>query len=142
MKILDEVPGILEEHATPVNRQLFPDWHTFLTVFLAQGGIFEAHPPSDSVTGLTVSILIEPDLTARILSSGDHIHADSEYSCWGVSFPQTSIDPVALNEECSKIINACKERNIIGYVDIDFVTFIDGKSVSEKFLKKTMRIIE
>ena len=113
-----------------MNNHLFPDWETFLTVFIAQGGVFEAHPPSDSVTALTVSILIEPDQTAHIISSGDHIHSDSEYSCWGLSFPQTSVDPVVLNAECSKIISACKERKIIGYIDIDFVTFIDAKSVS------------
>ncbi len=128
MKILEELPGILEQHAIPVNRQLFPDWQTFLIVFLAQGGVFEAHPPSDSVTALTVSILIEPDMSAHILSSGDHVHAESEYSCWGISFPQTSVDPLVLNDECSKVIQACKERKIFGYIDIDFVTFIDAKT--------------
>lgn len=129
-KILEELPDLLAKHAKLVNNQLFPEWETFLSVFTVQGGIFEAHPPSDSLTALTVSILIEPDMSARILSSGDHIHAFSEYSCWGLSFPQTSVDPIVLNEECAKIITACKERKIIGYIDIDFVTFIDVKTVS------------
>lgn len=96
---------------------------------ISLGGILEAHPPSDSVTSLTVSLLIEPDLSVKILSSGDHIHANSMYSCWGVTFPQTSVEPKLLNETCMRIANACKQRNIMGYIDVDFVTFIDPKTV-------------
>jgi hypothetical protein len=85
---------------------------------------------------LTVSLLIEPDASVRILSSGDHIHADSQYSCWGITFPQTSVEPVLLNEACMRVANACKERRIYGYVDVDFVTFIDVKTVQEIFYAK------
>ena len=75
-------------------------------------------------------MLIEPDSNVRILSSGDHIHAESQYSCWGFTFPQTSVEPALVNDACMKIANACKERHIFGYVDVDFVTYIDAKTVS------------
>ena len=78
---------------------------------------------------MTVSVLIEPDQSHKIILSGDHIHAESQYSCWGLSFPQTSIDPKVLNESCQKVIEACKQRKIVGYLDIDFVTFIDLQTV-------------
>ena len=130
VKILEEIPELLSKHARPSNTNVYPTWEDFQTAFLAQGGVLEAHPPSDSVTSLTVSVLIEPDQNYKILSSGDHIHAESPYSLMGFSFPQTSVDPSILNNECQKIINACKQRNIIGYLDIDFVTFIDSKTVS------------
>lgn len=92
------------------------------------GGVLEAHPPSDSVTSLTVSMLIEPD-RMRIISSGDHIHAQSPYCCWGLTFPQTSVEPNLLNTTCTRIADACRQRAIMGYIDVDFVTFIDPKTV-------------
>lgn len=78
-------------------------------------------------------MLIEPD-GVRLVTSGDHIHAQSNYSCWGITFPQTSVEPSVLNETCTRIADACRQRNILGYVDIDFVTFIDPKTVYLKHL--------
>jgi hypothetical protein len=100
-----------------------------MKAFLSYGGVLEAHPPSDSVTALTVSMIIEQDHTVKILSSGDHVHADSPYSCWGLTFPQTSVDSSLLNDACLRIAECCKQRDIIGYIDVDFVTFIDLKTV-------------
>lgn len=106
-----------------------------MKTFLLHGGIIEAHPPSDNITCLTVSLLIEPGASEiKFISSGDHIHAESEYSCWGFTFPQSSVDPKLLNNTCLKIAESCQQRNIMGYVDIDFVTFIDLKSVKFYFL--------
>lgn len=132
----------MNKYAKPANTVVYPTWDDFQTAFLSQGGVLEAHPPSDSVTSLTVSVLIEPDQSYRILSSGDHIHAESPYSCWGLSFPQTSVDPALLNVECNKVINACKQRNIIGYLDIDFITFIDSKTVSLNNNKICLKLLK
>lgn len=84
VKILEEIPGLLSNHAKVVNTGAYKTWDIFLKAFLSQGGILEAHPPSDNVTSVTVSILIEPDLNIKIISSGDHVHAESQYSCWGI----------------------------------------------------------
>ena len=83
VKILEEIPELLNNHAKLANSKAYNSWDAFLKAFLSQGGVLEAYPPSDSVTAVTVSILIEPDLNIKILSSGDHIHAESELSCWG-----------------------------------------------------------
>jgi hypothetical protein len=131
---LEEIPDLLDRHAVPANKLAYPDWNTFLMAFLARGGVLEAHPPSDSVTCLTVSLLIEPSLNVNIVASSDHIHAESAYSCWGYTFPQTSVDSKQLNATCLKIAEACKQRNIFGYVDIDFITFIDAKTVRRLFI--------
>jgi hypothetical protein len=45
-----------------------------------------------------------------------------------LSFPQSSVEPNELNLYCSQIVEQCKQRNIYGYIDIDFVTFIDAKT--------------
>lgn len=75
-------------------------------------------------------MVIEPDATVKIVTSGDHIHADSLFSCWGLSFPQSSVDASLLNDACMRITGSCKQRNIVGHFDIDFVTYIDAKTVS------------
>lgn len=104
-------------------------WYPFDTI----GGVIEACPPSDSVTTLTVDLLIEPSGTMSLLTCGDQIHADNQFSCWGLSFPQSSIEPPVLNATCQRIANACKSNGIVGYLKIDFVTFIDPKTVSSIF---------
>jgi IQ domain-containing protein H len=126
---LEEIPDILNKYAQPINVDTYINWSTYLNAFLSLGGIFEAHPPSDSVTALTVSMLIQPDMNIKILCSGDHVHAESYYSCAGYSMPQSSVEPSFLNDTCFKVAEACTQRNIYGYVDVDFVTFIDLKTV-------------
>lgn len=111
-----------------MNKSQFDDWQSYLKIFLSQGGIIEAYPPSDSVTSMSVSISIDPDGQYSIMSSGDHLHAESQFSCWGLSFPQSSVEPNEINLYCSQIVEQCKQRNISGYIDIDFVTFIDAKT--------------
>ncbi len=134
------MPELLEKFASPVNKQAYENWEEFMKAFLSYGGVLEAHPPSDSVTALTVSMIIEPDHTVKILSSGDHIHADSPYSCWGLTFPQTSVDSSLLNDACLRIAECCKQREIIGYIDVDFLTFIDLSTVCFFFQFKNQNL--
>lgn len=122
------MPDVLEKHTICVNRTVYPDCESYLKVFLSQGGIIEAYPPSDSVTSITVSLNIELDGQFSIVCSGDHLHAESQFSCWGLSFPQSSVEAAEINSYCTQIVEQCKLRNIFGFVDVDFVTFIDAKS--------------
>jgi len=71
---------------------------------------------------------IEPDGHYSLICSGDQLHAESQFSCWGLAFPQSSVDPNQLNKYCSVIVEQCKQRHICGYIDIDFITFIDTKT--------------
>ncbi len=137
VKILEELPEALDKHAKPVNTTAYATWPAFKSEFLAHGGVIEAYPPSDSVTCLTVSMLIEPDGNVSMVSSGDHLHADNNFSCWGLTFPQTSVDATRLNDACFKIAEACKQREIMGYFDIDFVTFIDMQNASVECVPPT-----
>lgn len=97
---------------------------------LSPGGIIEACPPSDSVTALSVNILIEPDGATSVVSSGDQIHAECEFSVWGYSVPQCSVLPDVLNEVCLRIGDACRTRAIVGYFTVDFLTFFNPRTVS------------
>jgi hypothetical protein len=95
------------------------------------GGVIEACPPSDSITSLSVSILIEPSSGVQLIACGDQIHAESEFSCWGLSVPQSSVDPILLNDIMKKVADACRARGIVGYITVDFVTFIEPITVND-----------
>ncbi|XP_070542843.1 IQ domain-containing protein H-like [Ptychodera flava] len=132
IKIHAEIPEVIAKHSKPVNTSVFPTWEKFLEAFLSQGGVIEACPPSDSVTALSVDMLIEPTGKISVISCGDQIHAETPFMSWGISVPQSSVEAAVLNDTCNKVGKACHQRGVIGYFTVDFVTFIDGRSMDQK----------
>lgn len=131
-RVRHELPDILQVHAKTVVHSAYLSWNKFRDVFLGHGGTLEAYPPSDSVTNVTADVFISPVGEIRILLAGDQLHADSSLQCSGMSVPQCSVDPARLNQLCRKVSEACRARQIVGYVSLDFVSFINGSSSEQE----------
>ena len=55
---------------------------------------------------------------------------DSPYHLCAMSVPQASVDPQQLKSITMAVAKSCCNRGIIGYVCVDFVTFIDPLTVA------------
>ncbi|CAI8053072.1 IQ domain-containing protein H [Geodia barretti] len=130
-RILLELPAILELYCRPVDTELYPNWRAFLADFLVNGGLIEGHPPSPSVTALTVDLFIDPRGDVTVVSTQDQICGE-EYVVWGVSVPQTSVPPDLLLTSALRVGVAASGRGILGHISVDFVTFINPTSLVQE----------
>lgn len=68
-----ELPSILASQARPLDSKLFPTWSDYLRVFVSVGGLIEGTPPSESVTSLSVDLLVEPTGELNIVAMRDQV---------------------------------------------------------------------
>ncbi|XP_068131135.1 IQ domain-containing protein H isoform X2 [Hyperolius riggenbachi] len=130
-RISQELPQVLEYYSQPVNKRRFPTWSRFLQALVSNGGIIEAYPPAESITCLTVDLLINPSGEIQMVSCGDQIHGNSPLQCVGSSVPQCSVLPDVLMSICNHIGEACKIRGVLGYMSVELITFIDPHSLEQ-----------
>ncbi|XP_042352488.1 IQ motif-containing protein H [Plectropomus leopardus] len=132
LRYLDEVPEWLARFARLAKPSCYPNWACFLKIFLRQGGVVEAYPPSDSVTCLTVDLLLEPGGEVTMLSCGDQLHGSYQLEAICSTVPQTSVHPETLQSICMRVGQACLERHIMGYVSVDLATFLNLNTMEQK----------
>uniref|UniRef100_A0A3B4YQM5 IQ motif containing H n=1 Tax=Seriola lalandi dorsalis TaxID=1841481 RepID=A0A3B4YQM5_SERLL len=132
LRYLDEIPEWLARYARPAKTSCYPNWACFLKTFLRQGGVVEAYPPSDSVTCLTVDLLLEPGGEVTMLSCGDQLHSSCQLEAVGSTVPQTSVHPETLHSIGMRVGQACLQRLIVGYVSVDLATFLNHNTMEQK----------
>uniref|UniRef100_A0A8C4XFM6 IQ motif containing H n=1 Tax=Erpetoichthys calabaricus TaxID=27687 RepID=A0A8C4XFM6_ERPCA len=136
LHILEELPGFLEQHVQLVTKVRFSSWDVFLEAFLSQVAVVPPSsnpvPPSDSITNLTVDMLVEPNGEVSMMSCGDQIHAGSPFQFSGSTVPQSSMEPTDLHTLCMRIGETCKARGVLGYFSIDFVTFLHPRTMQQQ----------
>lgn len=141
MRVLEELPNALKttKPANSLAHSAYNSWDIFQRELCRQGGIVEALPPTNEITNITVDIEITPKDEIKLITCGDQIHSENFY-CWGWSVPQTSIEPELLENVAIKIGKAARERNILGFVKLTFLTFMGD--TNEQFLWATgMKVI-
>ncbi|CAH2274496.1 IQ domain-containing H isoform X1 [Pelobates cultripes] len=131
-RITQELPEVLQLHTKFVNKRRFPTWWRFLQALISCGGIIEAFPPADSITCLTVDLLIKPDGGTEMVSCGDQIHGLSPLECIGTTVPQCSVPPEILTSICNRVGEACRIRGILGYLSMDLLSFIDLQNLEQQ----------
>ncbi|KAG8012691.1 IQ motif-containing protein H, partial [Nibea albiflora] len=132
LRYLDEIPEWLARYARPAKTSCYPNWACFLKTYLRQGGVVEAYPPSDSVTCLTVDLLLEPGGEVTMLSCGDQLHGSCQLETIGSTVPQTSVRPETLHSICVRVGQACLQRLIVGYVSVDLATFLSHSTMEQR----------
>ncbi|XP_027017127.2 IQ motif-containing protein H isoform X1 [Tachysurus fulvidraco] len=131
-RFLEAVPAMLAAHAKPFDTSCYPTWSCFLEHFLRKGGVIEAYPPSDSVTCITVDLLVEPGGGVRMLSCGDQLHGSGFLQVSGCTVPQNSVCPDVLYSICMRIGKACQEQHILGHFSLDLVTFLEPGTLKQQ----------
>ncbi|XP_078742116.1 IQ domain-containing protein H isoform X2 [Lampetra fluviatilis] len=134
-RIAQELPEFLETRCELVSNDLYPDWASFIQAFLCHGGVIEACPPGDSLTCLTVDLLLEPSGDVAVQAWGDQLGGrptTPALRCWGSSLPQSSVEPGALHELARRVAQACCGHGFVGHLSVDFVTFIDPESLQQQ----------
>ena len=58
-----------------MDSDLYPTWRAFLADFLVRGGLIEGHPPSPSVTAVTVDLFIDPRGDVAVISTQDQVNS-------------------------------------------------------------------
>ncbi|KAM4554457.1 IQ motif-containing protein H [Fundulus diaphanus] len=132
LRYLDDLPEWLARYARPAKTSRFLSWSSFLKTFLRQGGVVEAYPPSESITHLTVDMLLEPGGEVTMLSCGDQLHGSCHLDAVGSTVPQTSVHPDTLHSLCMRVAQACQQHFIVGYVSVGLATFVDRSTMEQK----------
>uniref|UniRef100_A0A673L831 IQ motif containing H n=1 Tax=Sinocyclocheilus rhinocerous TaxID=307959 RepID=A0A673L831_9TELE len=123
---LEEVSHLLPSYAHPANMScyIFLDTLSLLSISF--------HRWSDSVTCLTVDLLVEPGGDVRMLSCGDQLRGPSGLEGVGCTVPQTSICPDVLHSICTCVGQACQQRYIMGHISLDLVTFLHPSNLEQQ----------
>ena len=87
--------------------------------------MIECAPPLCSLNQLnfpSVSFMIEPDGKVRLVGSYDKF-SGSEFVNSGCFSPQTSLPQIDLTKICQSVGSALYDKNVLGHVTIDLVSF-------------------
>ena len=100
-------------------------WEQYIAQFCRVGGVIECAPPLCALNQLnfpSVSFFIEPDGKVNLVASYDKF-AGSEMVNAGCFFPQTSLPQIDLTKICQSVGGALYEKQVIGHVTIDLISF-------------------
>ncbi len=99
-------------------------WYSFFCIhLLPKVGVIEAFPPSDSVTCLTVDLLVEPGGDVCMLSCGDQLRGPSGLEVVAALYLRPPSALTSCTPFATRVGQACQQRSIMGHISLDLVTF-------------------
>jgi len=123
-KVLQELKTCLDRIMVICNPSLYPAWGSFLAYVRRYGAVIDAEPKS--IRGYpSVSLFIDPLGNASVRGTYDLVFDASTYKRVGALYPCTTIPYKALEGASLSIARRLFEREVIGYVTINFVAFND-----------------
>ncbi|XP_054892820.1 IQ motif-containing protein H isoform X2 [Poeciliopsis prolifica] len=132
LKYLEEIPEWLIYYTQLAKSCSYQSWSEFLKIFLMQGGVIEAYPPSENVTHVTVDMLLEPSGEVTILSWGEQLHGYCHLDIVGSIIAKTSVHQETLHSICMRVAHVCQQNYIMGYVSVGLATFVDHSTMTQK----------
>ena len=126
-RLVAELLEVLPQRAVINMRWLWRTWADYVVAFKRVGGVIEASP-LEIRSSPSANLLVEPDGTINLTSVHEQIFS-SAYTFVGAALPQTAVPFPALREAAVAVGKACYQRNIIGHVGVDFVSFLDHEGV-------------
>ena len=126
-RLVAELLEVLPQRAVINMRWLWRTWADYVVAFKQVGGVIEASP-LEIRSSPSANLLVEPDGTVNLTSVHEQIFS-SVYTFVGAALPQTAVPFPALREAALAVGKACYQRNIIGHVGVDFVSFLDQDGV-------------
>ena len=130
MRLMENIRTVLKQKVVLAAPEIYKDWKRYVKTFTRIGGVIEACP-LDVRGNPSANLLIEPNGAITLISTQDQIFS-TPYRYCGCSFPQRSVPHAAIRGASLAICAKLYEKNIIGYVGIDFVTFWDAASKSQR----------
>ena len=126
-RLVAELLEVLPQRAVINMRWLWRTWADYVAAFKRSGGVIEASP-LEIRSSPSANLLVEPDGTVNLTSVHEQIFSAS-CTFVGAALPQTAVPFPALREAALAVGKACYQRNIIGHVGVDFVSFFDHDGV-------------
>jgi IQ domain-containing protein H len=105
---------------------IYTSWKEYLKEFTRVGGVIEASPAATAtkIQGVKVCFTIEPDGTITLVGAFDKVES-RKYVTSGFMFPQSSLPNMNLQMLAASIGNVLYEKEVIGSVSVDLVSFPD-----------------
>ncbi|OQR95004.1 hypothetical protein ACHHYP_00632 [Achlya hypogyna] len=127
---------------TPCFPDIYPTWHHMRPVVNRFGAVIEAQRracrssgayPAKVLARIRANVFIEPSGGVHITSAQDQIfHSKNKHQSVGAVFPPSAVPFPAIRGASVAIAQTMFASGIIGYASIDYVAFLEVKTVNGK----------
>ncbi|KDO28304.1 hypothetical protein SPRG_06354 [Saprolegnia parasitica CBS 223.65] len=117
---------------SPCFPDVYPTWQHMRPVVNRIGAVIEAYPPK-VLARVRANVFIEPSGGVHVTSAQEQLmHVKNKHQSVGAVYPPTAVPYAAIRGASLAVAQAMYASGIIGYASIDYVAFLDVKTVNGK----------